>query len=56
MKEKKSSTFIVKVLSEQNESWQGSVTLAETSETKYFRSALELLHMMEEVIQEKERM
>ncbi len=55
MKGKKSSTFIVKVLSEQNESWQGSVTLAETNETKYFRSALELLHMMEEVIQEKKK-
>lgn len=50
MKDKKSSTFIVKVLNQQNESWQGSVTWADTNETQYFRSALELLHMMDEAI------
>ncbi len=50
MKEKSSSTFIVKVLNQQNDSWQGSVTWADTNETQYFRSALELLHMMNDAI------
>lgn len=51
MGNRKNTTFVVKIMNEQNESWQGSVTLAEANETKYFRSALELLHMMEEVIE-----
>ena len=50
MKEKTSNTFIVKVLNQQNDSWQGSVTWADTNETQYFRSALELLHMMNDVV------
>lgn len=50
MDRKKQNTFIVKVIDQQNDSWQGSVTLVDTNETKYFRSAMELLHMMEEVI------
>lgn len=53
MNENKSKTFIVKVMSQQNNSWQGSITWSETGETQYFRSALELLHMMDDVIKEK---
>lgn len=48
---KNSNTFIVKVVNDQNESWQGSVTWADTNEKRYFRSALELLQMMNEVIE-----
>lgn len=39
-------TFIVKVLRNQNHTWQGSITWTEKNETQYFRSALELLHLM----------
>lgn len=53
MKASEHTTFIVKVMEQQNDSWQGSVTNAENNETQYFRSALELLHMMEEVVQSK---
>lgn len=50
MKNKTSNTFIVKILNQQNDSWQGSVTWADTNETQYFRSALELLHMIDDAI------
>lgn len=51
---KKSNTFIVKILNDQNKSWQGSVTWADTNETKCFRSAMELLHMMGDVVEQKD--
>lgn len=44
---KKNNTFIVKVIKEENHSWQGSVTFVETNETQHFRSTMELLHLME---------
>lgn len=47
---RKSNTFIVKVVNNQNKSWQGSVTWADTNETKCFRSALELMHMIQDVV------
>lgn len=50
MEKEKTDTFIVKVMKKQNDSWQGSVTLAANNETLYFRSAMELIHMMEEVL------
>lgn len=53
MKEKSSSTFIVKVMNQQNNSWQGSVTWADTNETQYFRSALELLHLINDAVNSK---
>lgn len=46
----KSNTFIVKVINNQNKSWQGRVTWADTNETKCFRSALELIHMIQDVV------
>ena len=48
--QKKSNTFIVKVMNNQNKSWQGSVTWADTNETKCFRSALELMHLIQDVV------
>ena len=50
MKDKEMSTFIVKVMDQQNNSWQGSITWVENDETMYFRSALELLHLMDGAI------
>ena len=47
-------TFIVRVQNRQNSSWQGRVTWVEKNETVSFRSALELLKLMEEVLVEEE--
>lgn len=44
-------TFIVKVMRNENSTWQGSITWADKSETKFFRSALELLHLMDSAIE-----
>lgn len=49
----KNRTFIVKVLREQNDTWQGSITWAEKNKTEYFRSALEMLSLMNDVMKEE---
>jgi hypothetical protein len=46
-KEKNTGTFIIKILDRQNASWQGSVTWAEEGRTQNFRSALELLKLID---------
>jgi hypothetical protein len=48
------STFIVHVSQHENASWQGQVTWADRNVTKNFRSAMELIQMMDEVIQPEE--
>ncbi len=40
-------TFLVKILYRQNQSWQGEVVWAETNERRYFRSALELIRLID---------
>lgn len=45
--QKNRGTFIVKVLSTENATWQGSVTWAEQNIVQNFRSALELMKMMD---------
>ena len=40
-------TFIVKIQRRENSTWQGEVTWVEKKETKFFRSALELLKMID---------
>lgn len=40
-------TFVVRVEERERDSWQGEVTWTETNLKQYFRSALELLHLME---------
>ncbi len=40
-------TFIVKVDHCENESWQGSVVWAEENKSEHFRSALELIKMID---------
>ena len=49
----KNRTFNVKVLREQNDTWQGSITWAEKNKTEYFRSALEMLSLMNDVMKEE---
>ena len=43
-------TFLVKVLFRQNNSWQGEVIWAEANERRNFRSALELIKLIDSAI------
>ena len=47
-------TFIVRVKFRQNATWQGEVGWAEKQERKYFRSALELLKLIDGALEETE--
>ena len=50
----KRETFVVRVLCRQNNTWQGEVLWAEQNEKQYFRSALELMELMDSAIEEEE--
>ena len=45
-------TFVIKILNKQNSTWQGTVTWVEEQRTQNFRSALELLKMIDCAIEE----
>ena len=47
----KKETFVVHVISQENATWQGQVTWLDEKETKSFRSLLELVKLMDEVIE-----
>ena len=47
---KNKGTFIVKVEDCQRGTWQGKVVWAEAETTEHFRSALELLQLLDEAI------
>lgn len=51
-KTEKKSTFIVQILNAQNDSWQGTVTWTEKKETMPFRSALELLQLIDSALKD----
>lgn len=44
------NTFIVKIEYCQNNSWQGKVTWTEGGKSERFRSALELMRLMDEAV------
>lgn len=44
------ATFVVRVMYRQNATWQGSVLWAEEEKTCNFRSALELIRMMDDAL------
>lgn len=48
------ATFTVKILFRQNTSWQGSVAWLEGQKEEAFRSALELIFLMNSVLEEDE--
>ena len=50
--ERSTGTFIVKILNKQNSTWQGSVTWVEEQRTQNFRSALELLKLIDGALDE----
>lgn len=45
-------TFIIKVLNRQNSTWQGTVTWVEEQKVQNFRSALELLKLIDGALDE----
>ena len=45
--DKPQGTFIIKILNKQHSTWQGSVTWVEEQKTQNFRSALELLKLID---------
>lgn len=49
---KDKGTFIVKILNTQNSTWQGTVTWVEQRRTQNFRSALELLKLIDGAVEE----
>ena len=51
--EKNSGTFVVKILNRQNATWQGTVTWMEEQKVQSFRSALELLKMIDGALDSK---
>ena len=51
-RKKGSETFLIKVSDSQNGTWQGKIVWAEENRTAHFRSALELIKLMDEVVRE----
>ena len=47
---KKDQTFILKILDRQNSTWQGSILWVEQQNEQYFRSALEMLKLIDEAL------
>ena len=47
-------TFIVKVINTQNATWHRTVTWTEGGRTRSFRSALELIRLMDSTLQEEQ--
>ena len=45
-------TFIVKIDRCQNETWQGRVVWADENKTEYFRSALELMQLIDGAVKD----
>lgn len=43
-------TFIIQILNNQHASWQGTLTWIDSNETKEFRSALELIRLMDSAV------
>jgi len=44
---KEKPAFVIKILSQENATWQGTVTWVQTNETQHFRSALELIKILD---------
>lgn len=53
---KKNPTFIIEVKSTQHESWQGTIDWVDQNKKDTFRSALELMRMIDSVIQKEKEM
>lgn len=52
-KKKKGATFVVEIKNTQAQSWQGNVTWVESREKCPFRSAFELLTLIDSAVEDK---
>lgn len=52
-RQKKTETFIIKVMDQQNAAWQGSVTWVDEQREQYFRSTLELLKLIDGALEKR---
>ena len=52
-RQKKTETFIIKVMEQQNATWQGSVTWVDEQREQYFRSTLELLKLIDGALEKR---
>ena len=52
---KKTGTFIVNIMRQDNATWQGELTCADKNHKKNFRSTLELIKMMDEALSDNEK-
>lgn len=49
---KKEQSFVIRVLGKRNRTWQGSIVWVEQKKEQYFRSELEMLKLIDEVLTE----
>lgn len=47
-------TFVVRIMNTQNATWQGTVTWTDGKRTESFRSALELIRLIDSTLMEQE--
>ena len=52
-RQKKTETFIIKVMDQQNATWQGSVTWVDEQREQYFRCTLELLKLIDGALEKR---
>lgn len=45
-----SQSFVIEVKSQENHSWQGTITWVEGKRKEYFRSALEMIRLMDSTL------
>ena len=48
-----SQSFVLEVKSQENHSWQGTITWVEGQKKENFRSALELIRLMDSILNEE---
>lgn len=51
----KEATFVIHVKYRQNASWQGEVTWVDKQKKEYFRSALELVRLLDSAMEKAEK-
>ncbi|HIW60580.1 MAG TPA: hypothetical protein H9880_11970 [Candidatus Anaerobutyricum avicola] len=51
---KQDQTFILKILDRKNSTWQGSILWVDKRNEQYFRSALEMLKLIDEALIQNE--
>ena len=49
-----SQSFVIEVRSQENQSWQGTVTWVQGKKTEHFRSALELMRLMDSAMKNED--